>query len=687
MRMQLGANEQKAALERILASNEMSGSPRMAQLLRYLVEETIAGRGTRLKETVIGIDVFARQPSYDPKTDPVVRVEVRRLRSKLLEYYDGSGKTDPVRVELPKGSYQASFSQLAPVAATPARWRPLMGAAILAATGLGIWILTPTQTPVGVPRLITGNQDFSRTPVFSPDGETLIFSRDGSGEWSHIYKQPVGSRVATAITSGEVRDYEPAWSSEGAIAFLREKAGGRYGLMWMGSSGGSARELSEVAVRSSVSFTGDGGAIVAADRDSESSPTRLVKVSVADGKKIAITQPPKDFQGDQQAHVQPGGKWIAFVRAKEASVQDLWRVPVEGNESAARAITKEKRLIAGFDWTADGRQLVVATSRNNEARSLWRVDPERGLQERIAVAGIGAQAPAISRKGERLAFVTRLSDTNLWRAELGPDAKLRPITNSIQPDSGPQISPDGKWVAFRSIRSGFDEVWISSADGSNSRQLTSMNGPTTGSARWSPDGTKVVFDSRPDGNGDIFTVAVSGGAPVQVTREKSNDVLPSWSRDGRFIYFTSDRSGAWEVYKMAATGGVAQQVTHSGGSAGFESMDGKFLYFVKRSGDGGVFRMSLPEGKEERMAALGTNLWGQWALGAKGLYYAVFGAAGERAIRRLDLATGKTRDVVALSRMPVQFDSGMSVAADESWICWSQLDAAGSDIFVIDSFR
>jgi hypothetical protein len=116
-------------------------------------------------------------------------------------------------------------------------------------------------------------------------------------------------------------------------------------------------------------------------------------------------------------------------------------------------------------------------------------------------------------------------------------------------------------------------------------------------------------------------------------------------------------------------------------------MDGKFLYFVKRSGDGGVFRMSLPEGKEERMAALGTNLWGQWALGAKGLYFAVFGAAGERAIRRLDLATGKTRDVVELSRMPVQFDSGMSVAADESWICWSQLDAAGSDIFVIDSFR
>jgi len=247
---------------------------------------------------------------------------------------------------------------------------PIAVALILAIAGFGSWTMLRTKTSISAPWLLTGNQDFSRTPVFSPDGETVLFSRDGNGSWSHIYSQSVASRTATAITSVAVKDYEPAWPSLGAIAFLREKTGASFALMWMAQAGASARELTEVVVRSSLSFLADGASIIAADRDSEFGPTHLVKISMSDGKKAALTHPAKDFQGDRQAHVQPGGKWIAFVRAKEASVHHLWRVPVDGNESCARAITQEKGLLTGLDRTADGRQLIVATSRNNEAQPL-----------------------------------------------------------------------------------------------------------------------------------------------------------------------------------------------------------------------------------------------------------------------------------------------------------------------------
>ena len=693
--MQLEESEHKAALERILASPELATSPRMAQLLRYLVEETLAGHGPRLKETVIGVDVFTREPGYDPKIDPVVRVEVRRLRGKLLEYYDGSGKADPVRIDLPKGSYQAAFSSSAPVAPEPApepappppppAWRLwLLAAALLALTAVAVFQFSRRPEPIGAPRLITGHQEFSRTPVFSADGQALLFSRDGNGAWSHIYRQKVNGRESVAVTSGDVKDYEPAWAASGAIAFLREKPGGRYGLQYIATDGGAPREVAEVGIRSTLNFLPDGSALLVSDKEPGAGPARLVLIALADGRKTPLTNPENGWQGDQQARLQPGGSWVAFVRAKEASVQDVWRVPVTGGPAAP--ITTEKRLIAGLDWAEDGSHLLVAMSRGEEPRSLWRVHPDHGILGRVAEVGIGLLAPAVARKGSRLAYTTRLSDTNLWRADIG--GASRALTTSIQMDTGPQISPDGKSIAFRSNRSGFDELWVSASDGTGLHKVTAMNGPTTGSARWSPDGTRLLLDSRPDGNGDIFVVPVQGGTPQPLTRDKSNEVLPSWSPDGAHVYFTSDRSGAWEVFRIPADGGTAEQITHTGASAGFVSPDGKYLYYVKRSGAGGVWRLPLQgTATEEQMAPLPTNLWGQWALGPKGLYYAVFGAPGERAIRRRDLATGAIRDVVKLDRLPVQFDSGMSIAPDESWLCWSQLDAAGSDIYLVENFR
>ena len=81
----LQPDEIRSAVRRVLASPEWSQSARLAQFLRFVVEETLSGAGPLLKETVIGVAVFQRDPAYDPKLDPVVRVEARRLRHKLLE--------------------------------------------------------------------------------------------------------------------------------------------------------------------------------------------------------------------------------------------------------------------------------------------------------------------------------------------------------------------------------------------------------------------------------------------------------------------------------------------------------------------------------------------------------------------------------------------------------------------------
>ncbi len=96
-------------LEKILGNGIFAESPRMARFLHFAVEEALRGNASQLKESVIGMQVFDRHADYDPRLDPIVRVEARRLRTKLQTYYEGSGRHDSVVVEFPKGRYAPAF--------------------------------------------------------------------------------------------------------------------------------------------------------------------------------------------------------------------------------------------------------------------------------------------------------------------------------------------------------------------------------------------------------------------------------------------------------------------------------------------------------------------------------------------------------------------------------------------------
>ncbi len=108
------------AVAKVASSAMFADSQRMARFLRFAVEQTLQGNGARLKEIVIGAEVFDRGSAYDPRLDPIVRVEARRLRSKLQAYYDGEGKDDELIIEIPKGTYQPVFKPRSQVATTPA---------------------------------------------------------------------------------------------------------------------------------------------------------------------------------------------------------------------------------------------------------------------------------------------------------------------------------------------------------------------------------------------------------------------------------------------------------------------------------------------------------------------------------------------------------------------------------------
>jgi adenylate cyclase len=110
------AEQVKTELGRVLGSAVFAQAGRSTEFLRFVVEETLAGRGDRLKGYTIAIEVFGKPPEFDAQTDPLVRVEAGRLRRRLIEYYHGEGSDDSVRIALPKNGYAPTFTAIAPPA-------------------------------------------------------------------------------------------------------------------------------------------------------------------------------------------------------------------------------------------------------------------------------------------------------------------------------------------------------------------------------------------------------------------------------------------------------------------------------------------------------------------------------------------------------------------------------------------
>jgi tetratricopeptide (TPR) repeat protein len=109
-------------LGRVLASASFQKVERLKRFLSFIVLETVAGRGAQLKEYVVGTSVFGKDASFDPRNDPIVRVQARRLRARLDQYFREEGRSDDVVIDMPKGAYVPSFrarvTEVAPEAAS-----------------------------------------------------------------------------------------------------------------------------------------------------------------------------------------------------------------------------------------------------------------------------------------------------------------------------------------------------------------------------------------------------------------------------------------------------------------------------------------------------------------------------------------------------------------------------------------
>ncbi len=107
----ISTEEIREALAQVLSSPEFRASKRSQDFLKFVVEQTLAGRGQELKERTIGVEAFGRAVSYDTNEDGVVRIKASEVRRRLTAYHSGTaGKDAPIRIELPVGGYSPVFT-------------------------------------------------------------------------------------------------------------------------------------------------------------------------------------------------------------------------------------------------------------------------------------------------------------------------------------------------------------------------------------------------------------------------------------------------------------------------------------------------------------------------------------------------------------------------------------------------
>src|SRR5262245_40734687 len=429
--------------------------------------------------------------------------------------------------------------------------RPLVAGVIFLAAVVGLAFVlyrlkqqnqAPGRASVPAPRVVpfTSFPGNECCPSFSPDGNQIAFVWDGGkGNNPDIYIKLIDAEELVQLTTNPAEDTSPAWSHDGRhIAFVR-RGKNEPGIFIITALGGSERAIHSPLTREAdilhgIAWSPVGERLAFSERGSPQEPYSIFLLSLESLKPTRLTSPPAGSVGDFSPAFSPDGQTLAFRRGGDFFfANEGYLVPITGG--APKLLTNMSNGYPfGLAWTQDGREIVFTKLSGVDRDGLWRTSVSGATPERLTAAGDNVYSPAISRQGNRIAYTQSNADTNIWRFE-APNSPGRTggptkLIASTFHDNSARYSPDGKRIVFRSTRSGSPEIWVCESDGSNRIKLTSFGGPNAGSPSWSPDGRQIAFDSIAEGSYDIYVINAGAGKPWRLTVESSAEARPSWSQ-------------------------------------------------------------------------------------------------------------------------------------------------------------
>ncbi len=576
-------------------------------------------------------------------------------------------------------------------------WYGLAGLASIIALFFGARP-TPKTTPPTLTLLVSNAGD-KDAPALSPSGDRVVFAwTNEQGNNVDIYVKMVSGGPPLRITTNPLTDTNPVWSPDGQrIAFVRTGAAGvdtENGYYIVSAMGGDERKVApshgvpNMNGGSNIAWSPTGRSLVFCDRRGPGTPSGMFSVELDTHSVKTLIEAPGYVLNPAFS---PDGSKLAYTRGPGYISHDLF--VMDSTTGQSRQLTKELRSIGGVAWTPDGTSLIFSSNRLG-LFSLWRIDARQGEPQRLTVGAADAVSPTVARSGERMAYLSRRVNINLWRYPLEDSvtAGRQPerLVSSTRISTEPDYSPDGSRIAFASERSGSWEIWTTRSDGTQPLQLTNMPGQQSASPRWSPDGQSIVFDTRCEGHADLAVIGAQGQGLRRLTTDLTDEFLPRFSRDGKSIYFSSNREGARQLWKMPAAtapgppGGSPVKVTVNGLNDAVESEDGKYLYVSRRNK---LWRMPIDAREEEGLEeVLPKMFWRDFSLVPGGVIYATSWINLIQTIERLDWTTGQKRKLMDIGPRPNLFGPFV-VSPDRKWLLADRVDQQNVEIMMVDNFR
>ena len=616
-------------------------------------------KGKSVVETLHAI--INEEPQTPTELNAQVPVEVSDILGKALakdvsERYQHAGDFELDLRRLKRAIESNRLSSTQTIAARQSRsaksipkWiflvLPLLAAAVFAAWWLGR-SGAATQRGISLANVtltsLTNDPGYEGEPTFSPDGKTIAYVSDRSGDFEIFLKQVSGGPDIN-ITNNKADDVQPAFSPDGTqIAFVSTRAaysnllypGVDYSLLggdiWvMPTLGGSARRIAESG--NFPSWSPDGTSLIYAVGTTWFQP-KIRRVAAQGGEPTDVPVRFKAGEPPQPFWLYPSYssdmRWIAFEAGG-----NIFVVSAEGGE--AKRLLKGRRPV----WGENSQVIIYSNTETGKNFSLWQVPFSTtegaisGAPEPLTVGrGRDTQA-AVSRNGKLIAYAAQDLSFNLeslpfdsetglqtgppqpatlgsniiyflspspdgrsivfesgghiWRVDIGsPPVQLTSDANFNE--GAPSWSPDGQTIAFiRRPASDSQQspgsvprpsLWLMSSDGANPRLLNESGN----NPRWHPSGAAIAYGVVGDGGQNqihLFDLATKSTRPL--TNERGVVPICSFSPDGKWLIYQSNASGNIDLHAVPVEGGESRVVvgtTHQDYHP-FVSPSGRWLYF------------------------------------------------------------------------------------------------------------
>lgn len=569
--------------------------------------------------------------------------------------------------------------------------------ALMAAFAYRQWRLRPAPLSSVTPVQFTALPGWASAPALSPDGKQIAFLWTGepasNKEGVDIYLKKIGSEDLVCLTNWPALYGPPAWSPDGrqiAYQFLSKDESGIYVIPAQGGPGKKLRSTHvSLGLSMLIDWSPDGKFIAFADSSVSGGHKKVQILSLETLESRQIEQNDKCVE-----EVQPifsfDGKQLAYACFPTSG--DFAIATVSSAGIGPRIINEFTGYFHGMTWRSDNKSLLLFSSTTG-ASQLHDVAIADGSAQDLPF-GRGGSWPNVGPSGDRLAYAVEVGgNSEIFRGDLlNPQTPPVKLISSTRNQMVPAYSPDGKHIAFASNRRGNNEIWMSDSDGTNLVQVTSLKNPVTGTPSWSPDGRRIVFDSRAvveEGkrHADVYIVDIVERIPRKLLTGMPEASVPNWSHDGKWIYFLGggDDTRGERVYRVPAEGGRAEAVTATRGYGPHESFDGQSLYFTVQAGSTTTLEMASlnPTGTETRVEGMPPLSPGMtWTVVRDGIYF--FPAEDSQTLSYYDLASKKVRPIFKIDGF-VNF--GSSVSPDGRYIAFSEKSRYQSDIMLVNNFR